>query len=201
MISGVNTENASLMQLLLASMRNSSALSANKDSETTDLIGSSDKAPKSDFLTCLQNKFSSIDSDSDSSISKDEFDNFMVSNKPMGPPPGLEIKDLVSPVDNNSKAGGVKKGADKIFDELDSNKDGVVSKEELADAMSEGSVKASAANSSAGSKDAFTTVFQQFLNSDKSNTLINEFKQKLSDMYKNSNMANGLVKSALDLAL
>ena len=149
MVSNVNSDSSNLLQLLLSAAKSSAqsatATSSSASSSETGIgsVSSSDST-QSDFLTFLQDNFNSIDSDKDSAISQKELDTYLEKNKsPMGPPPGLIIEDAssvgsasgneleaVSSVSDSEESESTE-AKQKVFDDLDTNKDGVVSQKEI----------------------------------------------------------------------
>lgn len=228
MISSVNNSNSNLMQLLLAAMKNSSSTTAadstgssvTSSTDGSSSVNSSDQAGEKGFLSCLQDNFSKIDSNTDGQLSKDEIGTYMKNNRPMGPPPGMVIENMqsndsqsidakpiddVASTDSNKSAGKAHHGhrLQKAFDELDTNQDGTVSKEELAAAITNnvnGSTdQTSGKNSDNSISEVFDSIFSKLSSSSDSTKMIEQFAKKLTDAY--GKQGGNLLSSALDLAI
>lgn len=205
MISGINADDANLMQLLFSASRGLSGVGANNN------IGEASKVSdegENGFLKCLNENFSKLDANSDSVLSKDEIKSFMKDHKPMGPPPGLEIEHL-NPSDVNKaeafeKISGKREkneadftsALDDFISTLDTNKDGKLSVEELGNA-SEKSDKAERENSKTRTN-ALAEVWDKLSDSDITKKLVDQFSRKISEAYKSS-MSSGTLSSLTNL--
>lgn len=196
MVSNVNADNNDVMQFIVNSMRGTSAANAGQNIGAANASGSS-SATKSDFLSCLENNFSKLDSDKNGQISKDELTNYVKNQKPMGPPPGLNIENSDST--NSTQRSKFSDTLSSVVDSLDTNKDGSLSMDELSSAQNSSSQTAnnsSSQSSSSNSTDALATAWKKLSSSDTAKEIFQKLQHKLSDVYKNNGSLQGLMSSA-----
>lgn len=215
MVSGINTENSNILQLFLSAIgQGSAANSTNGLSQSAiESIGSKN-SPENGFLNCLQENFDSIDADSDDQLSLSEIDDYMKNNPPpMGPPPGLFIENMNS--QNQTENTGTNSNStdslssstnsnpfEKTFDELDTNKDGKVSQEELEAALSSFDKAADSGQSGSSSSviDAFASIFEKLNSSGSTNNFIDQILKQVNS-YANSHTENTKITSGLNIAV
>lgn len=215
MISGVGKNDQSLMQLLLSAMKNSSGLS-NASGVSKDDLGSvtSVGGKEDEFLDCLKSNFDKIDADSDSQLSFDEIASYTKDNRPMGPPPGMFIENMdvysntqsketqdTSVASSKGEAASTKSvnSFEQTFDELDTNKDGKVSQEELEAVLSNKTLD-SAQSSENKLSDVFSSILDKIDGPGNSKNILEQITKKLSQAY-GSQGVSSLLSSAVDLAI
>lgn len=220
MISGINNGQSNLMQLLLSAMKGGSSTSstdATSSSSQNDLssIGSSEKSQDSGFLSCLQDNFSKIDGNNDGQISKDEIGTYFKNNRPMGPPPGMVIEgqdptaattsddsvDSISSTEHKGRAHGKGK-LEKAFNQLDTNQDGTLSKEEL-EAATTNTATQTANQTSTGNEvaDAFSAIWDKVNSTGSLTNLIDQITKNLASSYATQSASGAAANSSLSLSV
>lgn len=219
MISGVSNGNSDLMQLLLSAMKNGSSTGSSTSSsgisqDELNSVETTGKSGKGDFLSCLKENFSKIDSDSDSKLSKEEMDAYFEKNKPMGPPPGMFIENMNSynPTESSELSESketegqgskdkVKPSAEEVFSKLDINKDGVISIEEIAEASKGKEDFTENKEDGKSVADVFSSIFDKISNSTESGKAFEQFTRKLAGAYSKTGLSSDTLKSVLDMAV
>ncbi len=227
MVNSLNIDNANIMQLLMSAMQNASSSSAASSSTGigSESTSSSGDALSSDFLNLLQKNFSEIDANEDSKLTEDEVTGYIDKNKPMGPPPGMMIEDADSTSSQSSEiaadegasemsaASGSESASksNKVFDELDTNKDGVVSFDEVQAALEKtqtasGNPTGSDTSDSSDKKaqDVLSTVWSKLnASSNGSESLLQSLSKNIAEVYKNQSSSgnSSLLSSVMNMAI